>query len=147
MRLLATLTANVIILVATGSAHASDCGKMPVMSATTSDGKKVELVLDSVLVGRTPSWLPGASDPPISISRATELSLSWAKNHYSQFDSVEIREISLTSLGCVGSSNQWYYVVEFIPVIDGARKYSPGNWVAVLMDGTVIGATIKPASD
>lgn len=131
----------VVTLGALGSFDAHACGETSVMSATKTDGKKVELVLDSGVVEKTPAWVPGAGEPPLSIADASEIASAWAAEKYNRFDGIEIREISLTSLGCTSSKAHWYYVFDFTPMMDGNRMYSAGNWAAVLMDGTVVGAT------
>ncbi len=130
-----------VVCMAAVSPLKAACGKTAVMSATGADGRKVELVLDSAIVERTPKWSPGAGEPPLSLTRATKAASAWAKKRYSRFDVVEIREVSLTSLGCTSSRNHWYYVFDFAPIMDGNRMYGSGNWAAVLMDGTIIGAT------
>ena len=120
-------------------AHA--CGKTSVMSATGDDGKKVELVMDSAIVEKAPAWSPGAGDPPLSIADASEIALAWASEKYRRYDGVEIREISLTALGCESSKAHWYYIFDFTPLMGGNRMYGTGNWAAVLMDGAVVGSS------
>lgn len=121
--------------------EAGDCGKTSVMSSTDENGSKVELILDSAAVEKAPQWSPGAGEPPLSLTRAIEVASAWAKEKYARFDGVEIREISLTSLGCATSSKHWYYVFDFTPIMGGNRMFGGGNWGAVLMDGAVVGAT------
>lgn len=141
MRVSDALVIAVAALVSATSLNAHACDKASVMSATDVDGRKLELLLDSAQVENTPQWSPGSSEPPLSISQATEIAFTWAKERYDRFDVVEVREISLTSLGCVSSRNHWYYIFDFVPVMDGNRMYGVGNWIAVLMDGTVVGTT------
>ena len=111
------------------------------MSGTKDDGTRVELIVDSALVEKTPAWHPGQGEPPLSLARAIEIGAAWGKDRYKRFDSVEIREISLRSMGCSALRDRWYYVVDFTPVMDGNRMFGSFNWAAVLFDGTVIGTT------
>ena len=117
-------------------AHA--CGGFPVMSTELFDGRKVELVIDWHLLLRADAWAPGRGDPPLSVASATEIAMAWAKDRYVRFDDVSVREISLLSLGCQKEERRWYYVFDLAPMMDGREMLSSGDWVAVLMDGTVI---------
>jgi hypothetical protein len=110
------------------------------MSSTDADGARVELVLEAAEVERTPQWSPGAGEPPLSLTQAIAAASAWAEQEYAHFDEVEIREISLTSLGCPSASKHWYYVFDFTPIMGGNRMFGGGNWGAVLMDGTIVGA-------
>jgi hypothetical protein len=120
---------------------ASDCGKTSVLSGTKEDGTKVELIIDSAALEKTPTWRPGQGDPPFSVAKAVEAGTAWAKDHYKRFDGVEVERISLHDFGCSGKHDHWFYIIEFAPVMDGSRMFSSFNWAAVLFDGTVIGTT------
>jgi hypothetical protein len=119
---------------------AQACVKSVVMTTTGDDGRTIELVIDSTAVQQTPEWSPGRGDPPLSVARASEIAQDWADQKYARFDSVEIREITLGAPGCVSNNKHWFYIFDFMPVMQGQRMYSGGNWAAVLMNGTVIGA-------
>ena len=119
---------------------------MPVVSAADSSGGRVELVLDSDLIEKTPQWLPEKGEPPFPVAKAATLAKKWGEKNYKGADSIEVRQISLTSLGCSNMSNRWYYVVEFLPKVNGVPKFEPGNWVAVLFDGEVVGPTRSVAA-
>jgi hypothetical protein len=112
---------------------------MTVLSATLPDGGgKNELVIDSSKVEKTPQWTPGVGEPPLMIGKATSIALSWGKKHFSRFDGVEIDRISLADSSCSGEGKKWYYIFEFTPVMAGNRMFGSGNWLAVLMDGSII---------
>jgi hypothetical protein len=127
-------------LSATLGAEAVACGNSVVMSTTGEDGRTIELVIDYAVAQKTPEWAPGRGDPPLSVARASEIAQEWAEQKYARFDGVEIREIMLSALGCTSSEDHWFYTFDFTPVMEGQRMYGIGNWAAVLMDGTVIGA-------
>jgi hypothetical protein len=146
MRSWPVVAISALMLGTTPARGAPGCGKMSVMSVTEETGQTIELILDSAAIEKAPTWSPGAGNPPLPVSRAVEIANAWAKSRYARFDSVEIREISLKSLGC-SSPKGWYYVFDFVPVIDGNRAYGSGNWAAVLMDGTVVGATRAGAAE
>ena len=111
------------------------------MLIATDSVERIELVLDSDLMKKMPQWAPDEGDPPLSVAKAAILAKKWARENYKTADRVEIRQISLTSLGCSGITDRWYYVVEFLSKVNGVPKFEPGNWVAVLLDGRVIGPT------
>ena len=131
------------ILSISGCARAAPgCGDEAVMYSIDEDGRKVELVLSSTAMLGTKEWVPGRGEPPLSISKATQLAKDWAKKRYSRFDRVDIDQIALVRFTCSTVSNRWYYRFDFTPVIDGSHSFGSGNWAAVLMDGTVIGTRI-----
>ena len=111
---------------------------MKVMSTTLDSGEERTLVIDSSALERTPKWTPGSGNPPLSVAKATEIALWWSKKHFARFDSAEIKSITLSNPGCFSTSKHWFYVFEFEPVLAGNRMYRPGNWAAVLMDGSII---------
>ena len=124
------------------SAHAGYyCGNEVARSATDDKGRKVELVINFDALRRTKSWSPGDGEPPLSISNAVKIAKVWAKAHYTAYDEVRIEEIALTRYGCYDVNNKWYYRFDFMPFRKGSGVRQPGQWAAVLMDGTVINVT------
>jgi hypothetical protein len=119
----------------------AQCGSHAVMSTTREDGTKIGIVISDAQLAHAPAWSPDKGEPPLSIAQVAKLSLTWAKDNYKRFDSVQIHSIDLSEVGCTPGKHQWYYRVEFVPIIDGSRVYSGGHFVGVLMDGTVIGPT------
>lgn len=141
----ATLVCCCLVLIS-ADVLAVGCGKMPVMSATDPDGGRVELILDSDLIEKTSQWIPERGEPPLSVGKAANIAQKWNEKNYKGADSIEMRDISLRSLGCSSMSNRWYYLIEFLPKVNGAPRFEPGNWVAVLLNGEVIGPTKSIAS-
>lgn len=118
------------------SAEASSCGKMVVMRAAGSGGKMVELVIDSEQLRVAPKWNPSSGESvPLSASEVYKLSTEWIADRHSEIG-VDVRRISLTSSGCSSLLGGWYYVVELTPV--GGAPYTASDWLAILMDGTII---------
>lgn len=118
---------------------AADCGTRTVMSTTRDDGTKIGIVISDAQFSRAPSWSPEKGEPPLSIAQVIKVSLSWAKQTYKRFDSVQIQGISLSEVGCNPGERSWYYLVHFAPIMDGSRIFSGGYFAGVLMDGTVVG--------
>lgn len=142
MHKLSSLLPILLLVLSCCSQSARACDDTPVMTGTKEDGTKVELILNSKQVAKTPAWRPGQGEPPLSVARAIQLGSTWAKGHYKRFDSVDVERISLQSFGeCSNAQTHWYYVLEFTPVMDGNRFFGSFNWAAVLFDGTVVGAT------
>ena len=122
-----------------GCTNASyDCGEHSVYATIDEGEKRVELILDSKALERAPAWDPASADPPLSVAKASRAAMDWARGEYTRYDSVEIREIVLAPYSCPSIKNRWYYRFDFTPIIDGNRVTSPGNFVAVLMDGSVV---------
>jgi hypothetical protein len=130
-------------LTAANAAAQTECGKHSVMSTEDDKGRRIELVLDSAKVAKTPRWTPGDGDPPLSLARAVTAALAWAKERYKRYDSVTIREIALVEYSCSSVTGRWYYRVDFMPMMEGSRLLGSGNFAAVLMDATVIAPTVK----
>lgn len=136
----AALLCSCLVLAST-PVSAAGCGKMPVLSATDPSGGRIELVLDSDSIEQTPQWTLEKGEPPLSVAKAASLAKKWRKENYKDMSDAEVRQISLTSLGCSSMNGHWYYVVEFLPKVNSVPRFEPGNWVAVLFDGTVVGPT------
>ena len=91
-------------------------------------------------IQQTNAWTPESGEPPLSFTKAYSLAKSWAKEHYSRYDDARIKEIALKQYGCSTVKDRWYYEISITPMIDGNELWGGGNWAAILMDGTVIGA-------
>lgn len=146
MKILSLLTVSFLALAAFSSCSraAPGCGKHAVFGTTDEAGRKIELVLDSAAMQRTPAWSPQKGEPPLSVFKASRAALTWAKAKYTRYDNVEISELMLTSYSCRGVPDRWYYRVQFTPIIDGNRVVGWGNFVAVLMDGSVVAPVASP---
>jgi hypothetical protein len=120
------------------------CGVETVYKSTGPDGRTTELRLDFDKLARLSTWTPGNTDPPLSIAKASQLALAWGKQRYRRYDSVEIAEIMLTRAGCHVTSPRWYYRVQFRPMMDGNGVLGYDQFVAVLMDGTIVEPITQP---
>lgn len=124
-----------------------DCGLIAVRTISVSGGENLELILDTGRLALTQPW-DSVSAPPLSVSSAIALVRSWASDQFDRYDRIEIVQVSLQSFACdVRDDVRWYYVVEIVPVIDDERVHLPGNWVLVLMDGSITPATRQPSDD
>ncbi|MCC8361690.1 hypothetical protein LK996_01145 [Lysobacter sp. A6] len=143
-RLNAALFASLFAFAGCTVASPPGCGMESVYSTTGPDGKTTELRLDFDALARMPAWTPGNSDPPLSVAKASQLALAWGKHRYRRYDDVRIAEILLTSAGCRQTSPRWYYRVQFRPMMEGNGVLGYDQFVAVLMDGTIVEPTRKP---
>ena len=111
----------------------------PVMSTSLDNGTKIGLFISQEQIEKTQEWSPENGEPPLSVSAAYQAAISYGRKKYTRYDDVKVREISIKKYGCSLVSNRWYYVIDLTPIIDGNVVFSRGAWVAVLMDGSVIG--------
>ena len=121
------------------SSYAYACGDHPVMSTRKNDGTQIGLFISQQQIESTQKWSPQDGEPPLGISAAYRIIKEWAETEYIRYDEVKIKEISLKPYGCSLVSSRWYYVIDLNPIIEGNELWGSGNWVAVLMDGTIIG--------
>lgn len=129
----------VMALVCSGTVAACGSENHPVMSTRKDDGTQIGLFISQAQIERTQAWKPEQGEPPLSFSAAYRTVKEWGRQHYTRYDGVNVRELSLKKYGCSFVSDRWYYVFDLNPVIDGNELWSSGSWAAVLMDGTVIG--------
>ena len=139
MKKLAILT---LVIFQVWSAMALACGDSPVLSTRKDDGTEIGLFLPESKMQSTSKWTPELGEPPLSPSEAYRIAIDWARLKYTRYDDVRVREISLTRYRCSNIDDRWYYLMDLEPVIDGNSVWGPGNWVAVLMDGTVVAPTV-----
>jgi len=128
-------------LLFTGSASGFDCGKEFRLSTTREDGTTVGLIIAPEPVMAAPQWTPRDGEPPLSVSEAVEIATRWGRGRYTRYDRVEVAGIDLGEYQCGDVSDRWYYTLTFRLFIDGNGLLGAGNFVAVLMDGTLIPPT------
>ena len=91
-----------------------------------------------------PKWQAGEGiEPDLQPNKAVQLSLPLAMAQYKGTEEVKVYRIVLRQHICV--ENWWYYLISFTPSnysLNRAPSYS--NYVAVLLDGTVIPSLSKP---
>jgi hypothetical protein len=114
------------------------CGNSPVMSTRKSDDTRVGLFIPREVIEATSRWNPDQGEPPLSFAAAYLAMKEWARNHYTRYDDVGVRDISLRRYGCSSVADRWYYVFDLAMVIDGTELWGDTHWAAVLFDGTVI---------
>ena len=122
-------------------AQEQSCGSQAMMTMTKADGSKLGLFIPFAQISSSPPWTPETGEPPLALSKAVQLATEWAKKEYKRFDGVQVRSINVTAYGCPAPKDRWYYTVHFAPIMDTIPLLVPGYFVAVLMDGTIIGPT------
>ena len=134
-----------VLLLTIASSTVYACGPDYVIRSTTrADGTNIGIVVHVSDFDGIPVWIPNKNDLPLPPVEARELALEWAKTKYSRYDSVEIPTISIELVGledCDSSKPKYLYVIEVLLKIDGNPIQGVGNWVAVFMDGTIVGTT------
>jgi len=75
----------------------------------------------------------------LSVSEAYRLLNDWGVHAFDRYDGVAVNSIRLTQYGCSLVSDRRYYVLDFAPVIEGNELRGNENWIAVLMDETIVG--------
>jgi hypothetical protein len=135
-------TINVVAAVTLSSASIAyaACLGLPVVTTQLDDGSKVGIVVKEAQFKKAPAWAPNKGEPPLSISTVVAAADKWAKTAYASYDSVRIHSVNLTEFGCNDDPRYWYYRVDFFPMKNG-RPVFGGDYIAVLLDGTVIGPT------
>jgi len=130
------------VLVASSSAASladdSYCDSQPIFSTRLEDGTTLSLVLTRSQLNGSPKWAPGDGEPPLSVAKATAIGLAWARKKLARFDDVRVQDITLRPTMCGASGKQWYYIINFSPVIDGETLYTSGHFAAVLMSGELV---------
>jgi hypothetical protein len=133
------IAAATILLSSFASAYAACLGH-PVVTTQLDDGSKVGIVVKEAQFKKAPAWAPSKGEPPLSISKVVIAAEKWAKTEYASYDSARIHSVDLTEFGCNDDPRYWYYLVHFLPMKNGQPSFG-GHFIAVLLDGTVIGPT------
>lgn len=135
MQILITVITTIFMLVMS-SAHAA-CSKRTVMSMRGEDGVLTGIVISTTQLEKAPTWTPGRGEPPLSVARAVDIASQWGRIHYRKFDSARIDAVGLNEYGCPSRKKYWFYLVQFRLVKNGKHVWG-GNFVAVLLDGTLV---------
>ena len=106
---------------------------------TLNNGTHLSLNILEADVRSTASWNPEREEPPLALTSAYTIAMSWARPHYSDYEDVRVSRVSLARFGCLGEppTDYWYYVFDLKLFRDG-REIREIHWVAVLMDRRVI---------
>lgn len=129
----------IALLCFSGIAHSNPnpCDKIPVMH-TEKNSIKYGLFITQQQILKAPKWSPESAEPPVSISKAFNIAKSKSKKIFPRYDVVNIKSISIHQYACDSINGYWYYQIQLIPVIEENEVAGASNWVAVLMDGTLI---------
>lgn len=114
------------------------CGDDPFSYTTKPNGNKIGLFANAKDFENTPKWDMHNAEPPLSISSAVSLAKEWADSFYTGFDSVKIKTIRIQEYGCWDAKGNWFYVIDFTPIIDGNKLYGSGYMVAITMAGKIL---------
>jgi len=128
-----------VVLSSSALAHAA-CLGLPVVTTQLDDGSKVGIVVKEAQFKKAPAWAPSKGEPPLPIAKVVAAADKWMKTEYLAYDTVRIHSINLMEFGCNDDPRYWYYRVDFLPMKNG-RPSLGGHFIAVLLDGTVIGPT------
>ncbi|WP_461422543.1 hypothetical protein [Ketobacter sp.] len=90
------------------------------------------------MIKNTPSWSPVEEEPPLSVQSASVKLLGWLKKNYPNYDGVKINKIALNYYECSGYQDKWYYLFEYSFIENGNELFGIANWVAALMDGSIV---------
>ncbi len=114
------------------------CDGKATYTSTNSAGVKTGLFLSEDHFLGAPIWNPGSGEPPLTVGRAVNIALDWAKRTLPKYDGVKFSDLQLISYQCRRSEPRWYYRIDYLPMFDGNEVYGARGWLAVLMDGSVI---------
>ncbi len=118
------------------------------MQLRLQDGTLVRIFALDEQIDNTIRWeMDESSDPPLALPRALEIARAWAAKNYPKFDEVRIGRISLNERRCGFSRGHWFYVFDFDPVEDGKVQLGTEQFIAILMDGTVLPPNDPPPAD
>ncbi|WP_416307265.1 hypothetical protein [Neptunicella sp. SCSIO 80796] len=123
-------------------ANTEYCEKHMVRSTRAETGDEYALIIPGSKIKDAGSWSPNSMTPaPLTAYQAHLLVSDWAVSNLPKFDGIEIRSIELVKYLCfagLSSTEYWYYVVAYNPILDGNKMYGAKNVVAVLMSGEII---------
>ncbi|MDH4099617.1 MAG: hypothetical protein OEV28_03460 [Nitrospirota bacterium] len=140
MKIPTTLLALSLVLVTSFTACAHYCSDVPTVVHQKQDGTRLEIWVPSDVMTKTPKWIPGDGEPPLSVRDAISIAQNWARSKFSRYDRVDIVDIDLFGRSCWAAEGHWFYIVHFTPVINGRPVLDTSHFVAILMDGTVVEA-------
>jgi TonB family protein len=99
-----------------------------------------------------PEWDSAKGPAPLSLQEAIDAGQAWLARHNGGATTWTTMATSLSRfIGGTGPSRGWYYRLVFVPRGTAASRGSSGNGatqsvVIVLLDGSVIEPTVKPAA-
>lgn len=88
-----------------------------------------------------PRWMPTFdAPPPLTIAKAVELGEAWLRKRHPDLKKLVVSQVTLKGIAesGPGTTDGWFYRIEYQPVVAGKRLWG-GEFVAVvLFDGTVV---------
>jgi hypothetical protein len=138
---------TVLLLVATGLAAAPS--NISLLN-TVVQGQRTEFLTDIETLKRTPGWTLGKQEPPLAVSDACRIAVEAGKRRFPKADSISIQSVTLRSTEYHSGPSpngpadivRWHYEVSILPVVGGETDFTAsGNFIVILMDGSVIEPT------
>ena len=113
-------------------------------SVRGADGISLALVPTDKDTERGASWLPGGSEPPLSVGRAISVALNYANGHWTQVAAYRVGSVTLHAVPSCAKKwgdkprwDKWMYVVDLLPATEAGPPSTP-HFVGVFMDETVL---------
>ncbi len=104
----------------------------------TADGRMFEYKIEPAALKDAPAWMPGKTDPPLSVPKAIAIAKQTALADYSRFKEFHPGQIELMPIGSRAAENQWFYVISLYPVVEKLTAYDSDITVVILMNGFVV---------
>lgn len=144
-----TLLFIIIGFLSTSLASAQDKFTVVLTEVEDAKGNRVQFRTDTDALARTPEWMPGSKDPPLTVSAATRIAEEAGKRRLPKADEIAINSVSLRkseshgrSAGGLGRLVRWYYEFAVSPVMGGETFHGPSaTTIIILLDGSVIEAS------
>lgn len=115
-----------------------DPGMIYLTGRGTADGRMFEYKIEPAALKDTPAWIPGKTDPPLSVPKAIAIAKQTALADYTRFQEFQPAQIELMPIGSRTAQNQWFYVISLYPVVEKLIVYDSDITVVILMNGFVV---------
>jgi len=124
-------------------AESFNCSSIPLWVTKTEQGQQYGFYATAEQMLKTEQWSPALGAPPLAMDKIVAVLEKWSSSKYPEYDRVVVDGISLRNYHCPDVSARWYYIVDYIPVIDGGKKMGKYSSAVILMDGSVLSAVPK----
>ncbi len=123
-------------LLAAGAAPAG--GIVTVVTLSGEDGKMLRFVAVEADVASIPAWRPeDGQAAPLDLRPAINLARDVVRKRHPEVGEFDVSSVRLAHLE-PPHKDQWYYLVQFRPVVGGQALKGGLYFACVLMNGTVI---------
>src|SRR5688572_20800619 len=103
-------------------------------------GKKYEFHISDQDFQKTPAWVPGQENPPLSVRRAIDIATRQIATILPNGKDWRLYEVTLRPV-----ENRWVYLVQFLEPLRGAdSQLSAAFQVVVLMNGQPVAPKVTP---